>query len=162
MGKNEPSDEILKTAEEIGRLLREIHRGLRCRIKEGDSSGLTVPQTLLMGIVFHHPGLTLTELSRLMGLANSTVSGIVDRLERDGLLERVPDLADRRIFRVNPTPKAKAQQEKWATVYRDVIAEILGRLPPEEIPGLKRSLTMLARAVSANEGHLSESEVTTP
>jgi DNA-binding MarR family transcriptional regulator len=41
-------------------------------------------------------GLSLSELSRRMGLAHSTASGIVDRLERQGLVVRTPRPEDRR------------------------------------------------------------------
>ncbi len=69
---------------------------------------LTPPQVLaLEALVDHHretgAGLSLSELSRRMGLAHSTVSGIVTRLERRGLLRRTTRPDDRRFVAIELT-----------------------------------------------------------
>lgn len=58
--------------------------------------------------------MTLKELSARMGLAQSTTSGIVDRLERKGLLHRYVSPADRRATRLEVTDAVKAYlQQQW-------------------------------------------------
>jgi MarR family transcriptional regulator, organic hydroperoxide resistance regulator len=57
-------------------------------------------------------GLSLSELSRRMGLAHSTVSGIVTRLERRGLLRRSARPDDRRFVRIELTEPVKAWVER--------------------------------------------------
>ena len=57
---------------------------------------LTGPQRSVMQALFHAGGQSLKELSRRVGLAHSTVSGIVDRLEKRGMAERGPNPADGR------------------------------------------------------------------
>jgi DNA-binding MarR family transcriptional regulator len=52
-------------------------------------------------------GLSLSDLSRRMGLAHSTVSGIVMRLERRGLLRRATRPDDRRYLRIELTPPVR-------------------------------------------------------
>lgn len=52
--------------------------------------------------------LTMRELATRMSCEASNVTFIVDRLEAAGLVERVPDVADRRVKRVRPTAKGKA------------------------------------------------------
>ena len=47
--------------------------------------------------------MTLKELSQAVSLAHSTVSGIVDRLEKRGMIERRTDEADGRVSRIHPT-----------------------------------------------------------
>jgi DNA-binding MarR family transcriptional regulator len=76
---------------------------------------LTAPQLLAMTILVEAAqdpappgdrcggGLAMSALSKHMGLAHSTTSGIVDRLERLGLLRRVPRSDDRRIVGVELT-----------------------------------------------------------
>ncbi|MDI6871381.1 MAG: MarR family transcriptional regulator [Bacillota bacterium] len=136
-----------KTVEEIAELLGVITRGLRRRMEAHDRSGLTIPQLMALRLVTCHPGLTLTDLSRKMGLANSTVSGIVDRLEREGLLLRVPDARDRRVCRVNPTPAAEAHREKYLAARRAALSEVLAGLAPGEVSALRQSLAALARVI---------------
>jgi DNA-binding MarR family transcriptional regulator len=73
---------------------------------------LTPPQVLALRILVDHlreagQGLSLSELSRRMGLAHSTVSGIVTRLERRGLLRRTTRPDDRRFVTIELTQPVK-------------------------------------------------------
>jgi uncharacterized membrane protein len=80
---------LATVAQEIDQHLRAIRRTLRQPVEaEFSKSGLTGPQRSVMQAVVLAGGLSLKEASRQVGLAHSTVSGIVDRLERQGLVER--------------------------------------------------------------------------
>jgi DNA-binding MarR family transcriptional regulator len=73
---------------------------------------LTPPQVLALQVVVDHhreagAGLSLSELSRRMGLAHSTVSGIVTRLERRELLRRTTRPGDRRFVTIELTQPVK-------------------------------------------------------
>lgn len=59
--------------------------------------GLTGPQRSVMHVVVESDGISLKDLSQKVGLAHSTVSGIVDRLETQGLTARTTDKNDGRI-----------------------------------------------------------------
>lgn len=63
-------------------------------------SGLTAPQISLLKTLVDSDGLTLKELSEKMGLAHSTVSGIVDRLSRQNFVQRRTDPDDKRYTRI--------------------------------------------------------------
>lgn len=65
--------------------------------------GLTGPQVNILAVATRRPGLSLKELREEVGLAHSTVSGIVSRLEKRGLLEVRADGWDGRLRRVRPT-----------------------------------------------------------
>ena len=69
---------------------------------------LTVPQKAVMQAVVGSRGISLKDLSRQLSLAHSTVSGIVDRLEKRGMIERRPDTADGRISRIHPSAQVAA------------------------------------------------------
>ncbi|MDQ2840282.1 MAG: MarR family transcriptional regulator [Acidobacteriota bacterium] len=71
-----------------------MRQKLRAEVERGN---LTGPQRLVMSVVVRHDGISLKQLSQAVSLAHSTVSGIVDRLEKQGLLERKTDVADRRL-----------------------------------------------------------------
>lgn len=88
-------------AEEIEQHLRIVRQLLRQPVEaEFARGGLTGPQRSVIHHVVHFGALSLKELSKHVGLSHSTVSGIVDRLEKRGLLERQVDSKDRRITRV--------------------------------------------------------------
>jgi len=91
---------MAREAEEHLRFVREILR--RPMEAEWARGGLTGPQRSVMHAVVHSDGLSLKELSRRVGLAHSTVSGIVGRLELRGLLERRVSETDARVTLILP------------------------------------------------------------
>jgi len=94
--------------EQIERDLGAIRRALRIPLESEIARGkLTPPQMSIIQMVVSHEGTSLKELSRAVGLAHSTVSGIVDRLESKGLLERRVDPADSRITRIHSSAVVK-------------------------------------------------------
>ncbi len=93
--------ELIRGAEEVTTTVRALYR-LVCRSFDPEiaRSGLTIPQINALEELTREDGLSLKELSGRMGLSHSTVSGIVDRLERKGLVGRRPDSKDRRYSRI--------------------------------------------------------------
>jgi DNA-binding MarR family transcriptional regulator len=86
----------MSIAQEVDQHFRSIRRTLR----QFSQGGLTLPQRSVMHALASLGGLSMKELSSQVGLAHSTVSGIVDRLERQGLVERQTDKQDHRISRI--------------------------------------------------------------
>src|ERR1700719_4877595 len=88
-------------AEEIDLHLRAIRQVLRRPVEAEFARGcLTGPQRSVMHVVVQSDGVSLKDLSKQVGLAHSTVSGIIDRLEKQGLVERKTDTCDGRISRI--------------------------------------------------------------
>jgi DNA-binding MarR family transcriptional regulator len=84
-------------AQEIERDLRAIRACIRRPLEAAIARGnLTGPQRSALEALVSSNGLSLKELSNRLGLAHSTVSGIVDRLEERGLVERTVDESDKR------------------------------------------------------------------
>src|SRR5262249_54193644 len=81
-----------------------IRRPLEAEFARGS---LTGPQQSAMHALAQSNGMSLKELSARLGLAHSTVSGIVDRLEKRGLVERRTDETDKRLTRISVTRKAR-------------------------------------------------------
>lgn len=122
-------------AEQIQRDFAAIRRALRAPLESEIARGeLTPPQMAIMQMVVSHEGTSLKELSHAVGLAHSTVSSIIDRLENRGLLQRRPDPVDGRITRIHSS-----------AVVRKFVAE---RLPELSQGPLERALD---RASSAEQ-----------
>ena len=101
-----PRRGVLATeAAELARLLRDINRWYRDQSVEADiaRSGLTFPQVAAVTVLYEKGPLSLKDLSRELALSHSTVSGIVDRLERQDLVVRGTDHTDRRVSRIAVT-----------------------------------------------------------
>lgn len=130
-------------AEEIKNLFRSIERNLRNYILEQVSDyGFTVPQLMVMHELYNHPGITLKELSELMGLAKSTVCGIIDRLELQGAVIRSRDPDDRRAVKISLAPEMLKIKDSLNIIKTNYLAGLLKHVDESEIEqiisGLKR------------------------
>ncbi len=86
---------------DLSGIRRAMRKPLEAEIAQGE---LTVPQMAVMRVVVGAEGISLKDLSRKVSLAHSTVSGIVDRLEKRGMIERRTDAEDGRVSRIYPSP----------------------------------------------------------
>jgi len=99
----------LKIEQHLTAIRQEIRRPVEAEFAKG---GLTGPQRSVMQALVQSDGQSLKELTMRVGLAHSTVSGIVDRLETRGLLKRQPDLKDRRYTRIVVSSVVREFMEK--------------------------------------------------
>lgn len=103
-------DRARELVEHLSYLFRAVRRGVECHARE---HGQTVPQRIVLGQLARYGALSVKELSEKVELSHSTVSGIVDRLERKGLAKRVQDQQDRRITKVTITDLARHHMNNW-------------------------------------------------
>jgi len=64
--------------------------------------GLSAEQAHVLIVLWIEGPMKIGELQRTLALSSATLTGAVDRMERAGLVRRVPDPADRRAFRLEP------------------------------------------------------------
>ncbi|WP_116109857.1 MarR family winged helix-turn-helix transcriptional regulator [Amycolatopsis ruanii] len=109
--------------------------------------GITMPQGQLLCVLMARP-YGMTELGAVLRLAKSSLTGLVDRTERNGLVRREPDPRDTRAVRVALTPEGQRLAGEF-------YAETCRRI--EELPaGLDaaerdRQARLLGRVVTDNE-----------
>jgi DNA-binding MarR family transcriptional regulator len=96
--------ETTTLANELRPILVRLARELR---KESTHLGITGGQATLLWQIAEHPGIGLRALAELEGIRTPTVSGLVDRLERAGLLRRVRSQVDRRRVGLTITPAGR-------------------------------------------------------
>lgn len=121
-------------ADQIDQDLRVIRRALRQPLETETAKGeLTGPQTAVMREVVRNEGINLRDLSRAVSLAHSTVSGIIDRLESRGMIERRPDEKDGRISCIFPTaPVREFVHDKIPQLNRGPLLSALARANKSE------------------------------
>jgi DNA-binding MarR family transcriptional regulator len=136
-------------AREIDGALREIRRTLRKPLAAEIARGeLTAPQRGIMEILVRTDGLSLKELSKRASLAHSTVSGIVDRLEKRGMVTRQNDDADGRLSRIVVTEAVREfVQEKLPELTMKPLVEALDRATPAQRKKIVDGLRTLRRIV---------------
>jgi DNA-binding MarR family transcriptional regulator len=132
-------------ANELRPILVRLARELR---KETTHLGITGGQATLLWHISEKPGIGLRELAELEGIATPTASGLVDRLERAELVERVRSQTDRR--RVGLTSTAAGRRLLQAVRARRTVwlAERLERLSPGERAAIESALQPLARLIA--------------
>jgi DNA-binding MarR family transcriptional regulator len=109
--------------------------------------GLTYQQGQLLCVLMAQP-YGMNELGGILGLANSSLTGLVDRSTRRGLVRREPDPSDRRAIRVALTAEGSSCAEAF---YADACQRIEA-LPTGLSDADRRTLTeLLARVVSDNK-----------
>ncbi|MBB5172664.1 MarR family winged helix-turn-helix transcriptional regulator [Texcoconibacillus texcoconensis] len=104
---------------------------------------ITPPQFVALQWLHEYGDMTIGELSSKMYLACSTTTDLIDRMEKNELVERVKDKNDRRVVRIHLL-------EKGATIIREVInqrqdylQDVLGDFSKEDVDFLERSLRFL-------------------
>jgi len=102
-GSLSPNNELVQEqADEILAIFKSIKKSLSCKYEKiAKEYGFTAPQ---LGVIFHlymMPSITLNELSDHMSLTKSTVSGIVDRLAKQGVVNREIPKDNRRIVKLS-------------------------------------------------------------
>ena len=97
--------------------------------------GLTLPQFDVLAELTRSvdDGFTFVELSRLLLVTSGNLTGIVDRLEADGLVRREADGRDRRLVRIVLTRKGRLLTEEIVPLHAQDIHELLAFMPADEL-----------------------------
>jgi DNA-binding MarR family transcriptional regulator len=102
-------------AQKLEAQLHGIRRKMRRRLEAEYARGeVTGPQRLVMEALVNSEGMSLKELSAKVSLAHSTVSGIVDRLEKRGLVKRQTLESDQRVRQITVSKAVREFLEKRA------------------------------------------------
>ena len=111
---------------------------------------LTFPQALALSIMGAEGPMPISKLAENMGSANSTISGIVDRLERLGLAKRTRSELDHRVIYVETTEKYQEIRERAKSGVNEYFNSLLDRLAPGEREDVANALEVLDRALTAD------------
>jgi len=112
---------------------------------------LSIPATRLLGVLRDREP-TMQELARLLDLDKSSVTGLVDRAERRGLVARAPSPADGRATLVRLTDAGRALVSGAAELFAADVAALLGQLAPQDRVALSQLVSRLLVAHAAAHG----------
>ena len=131
-----------------GRLL-ESHNLMLSEVRRRLADDCTMPRFDLLANLERDDGQTLAALSRSMLVTAGNLTGLVDRAERDGVVERRADPRDRRLSRVYLTPKGRALICGLLPRHAEQIEELLCGLDETERRDLRRLLGKLRESLVA-------------
>ncbi len=130
--------------------LRRLFRAVQEYSKAVQSrTGLSSPQLWALQIVGANPGLSIGELSERMFAHPSTVSGVVDRLEKRRALRRQVDERDRRGVRLTLTATGRSLLRKSPPPVQSGLARALSSMPRGQLAQLRRALEHVLRDTEA-------------
>lgn len=117
---------------------REFHRELK-------PYGLSVLEWRVLATLEGSDGCSLGEVAEAVLFKQPTVTKLIDRMERNGWVRRLPGAGDRRRVRIVMTPRGRAVVGELLIKAKKHEAACLGSYTPDEIDNLKRILRDLLR-----------------
>ncbi|MBT8372219.1 MAG: MarR family transcriptional regulator [Deltaproteobacteria bacterium] len=90
--------------------------------------------------LWENNGLKVIELGRRAGLEPSTMTGLLDRMERDGLLKRSSDPVDRRVLRINLTTEGRNVRKAVHMAVDQILKNVFEIVSNEDMDHLKQTL----------------------
>lgn len=85
-------------------------------LKESGVDAFNGPQGRILYVLWERQNVSISEISKLTSLANTTLTSMLERMEQHELIERVPDPNDRRKIIISITPKAKELKPTYDAV----------------------------------------------
>ena len=140
----EPRSEIDSIVETIIYLYTESRR-----LTKGLASqfGLTGPQLTVVKLLETFENLSLSSLSERIRAQNSTVTGIIDRMEREGLVRRDRSTTDRRVVHISLSEKGQKLAKQIQVEPMEIFRGALQSLSHADLRDLLRIMNKLQRYV---------------
>lgn len=146
-GEDEELDQGL-LPELISRQTRVTHLAIfRLAEQTLGSLGITPQQFALLVVVQRNPGSRQSLLAKARGLDKSTLVPMIDRLERDGYVERRALATDRRIKTIWITPRGEEVLDRAVPLVRGLDDRIGAHLAPDERSELLRLMEKIRRGI---------------
>lgn len=108
-------------------------------------SGLSPTQMHALEIVGHHGRLRMKELAEKMGITTGTLTVMVDRLEKNGLVSRLAHPTDRRSYFIALTDLGNEHFEEHHQMHYQLTEELTASFSDDEIDGLKGYLERMVQ-----------------
>ncbi len=118
--------------------------------RELDKGDITIPQLDIMLCLDRTKGIPLSELAERLLVTGGNITGVIDRLEREGYVQRERDEKDRRIVRAKLTEKGHEVCSHILPLYQEHLSQIINNLSPEEQRQLRYLLKKLAQGTEKN------------
>lgn len=133
---------------DIEKYLRRIDYNIRIEGRKIiNELNITVPQFTALQALIHHGSMTIGQLSQHMALACSTITDLIDRMEKTGLVARKKDIKDKRIVIVEVLPKGYDILENVLEKRRNYLSIQLDEFSKSELDVFNESLKKLYKSI---------------
>jgi DNA-binding MarR family transcriptional regulator len=101
---------------------------------------ITIAQGGILALLKQKSGRTMTELSQVLSIDNSTITGLIDRLEKAGFVKRNSSPHDRRVSQIHITQEGIDEVSKSIGVFRKVNEQIKSGFSEGDVESFKKML----------------------
>jgi DNA-binding MarR family transcriptional regulator len=112
--------------------------------------GLTYPQYLVLLVLWEGDGLTVSQLGERLNLDSGTLTPLLKRLQAQGLVQRLRDVADERRVLLQLSPAGRALKQRAVAVPQGIVAACADACPLDEIQSLTTRLQALRQQLAAH------------
>ncbi|MEA2632402.1 MAG: hypothetical protein QOE66_2621 [Chloroflexota bacterium] len=112
--------------------------------------GISMAQLHVLHLVESHGEMAMSRLADMLDVSLSNATGLIDRVEERGFVERIRVPADRRIVMVRLTPAGVQMLDEIETVQEQILRRVLDQLDPAQLAGVASAMLNLRNAVDAS------------
>ena len=137
---------------QVARLFQDVMHLFKHNMKKflGDA-GISAPQGMVIGLLSKNNRMKITELSSKLCLSNSTVSGIIDRLEAQEMVIRERSKEDKRVVYVSISPNFEDMHKVFHKQMEKNVQNIISKGSPEELQKISEGLIILKKLLSSQQ-----------
>lgn len=132
---------------------QELISGARCSgTGKMVKLGISMTHLHILWLLDHHGDLPMSRLADLLDVSLSNATGLVDRMEERGIVERVRVPDDRRVVLVRVAAEGVRVRDEVEAMRKDRLRAVLGRLDPTQLERLLAATVDLRRAAAEEIG----------
>lgn len=140
----------------IDAIVDELHQmigSLRCAgTGRMVKAGISMTHLHILWVLEHHGELPMSRLADMLDVSFSNATGLIDRMEERGLVERIRVPDDRRVVIVRASEKGSRMRDEIEALKQDRMRSILGRLAPDQLTRIHGAIGDLRLAAAAEIG----------
>ena len=138
----------------IARLFQELSMSLKHAMrKEFECMGLTMPQSMVIGMLMKRGTMKVSDLSEALGFTNSTTSGILDRLEKQEIIRRERTPEDRRVVYISISDAFLKKHDGFTHRFSQNFENLLQGASEEELGTILKGLVTLKQVLKNQEDY---------
>ncbi len=144
-------DEFSQSGPQIAQLFREINAIMNQRLRKTFlGMGITPPQMMVLNYLYKHNDRKVSDISKHLNLAASTVSSILDRLERNELITRERNNGDKRVVEIALSNKAIEIKNSLNTGMSEFMEDMTQTASEEEVEKIMNGLILMKEVLKRN------------
>jgi len=133
----------------LGAFLRAMHAHRQLMARKMAEQGLPPGQAFALKEIAHNDGITQRDLAEIRHISRPSLTVMLQKMERAGLIERRADAHDQRYMRLYLTDEGLKMHEQMHALLDEMLTETVGRLSGADQVELVRLLDKLTDAINA-------------